>query len=157
LALANLLRDGYSARLIRIGGLPTETQSRLIRSRNLDDHITHISYLPNSELPAYYNAADVFVFPSLYEGFGVPVIEAMACGTPVICSNAASLPEVVRDAGLLIDPQSSQALSEAIAQVLTDRPLAQELRQRGLDRARRFTWQRTAEQTLQVYQRLLDQ
>lgn len=112
-------------------------------------------YVPDADLPAVYSAADVFVFPSLYEGFGLPPLEAMACGTPVICSNAGSLPEVVGDAAIMVDPCDVAGLAEAMHQVLTDADLAQELRTRGLARASQFTWQRTAQQTAAVYQRVL--
>jgi glycosyltransferase involved in cell wall biosynthesis len=100
--------------------------------------------------------ADVFVLPSLYEGFGLPVLEAMACGTPVVAANAASLPEVVGDAGLLVDPRSPEAIAEAIAQVLEDPALASDLRERGFQRARAFTWEQNALRTLEVYHRVLE-
>lgn len=93
----------------------------------------------------------MFVFPSLYEGFGLPPLEAMACGTPVVCSNAASLPEVVGDAAVTVDPYDVDALAEAMQRVLADRDLREDLRARGLARARQFTWERTARETLAVY------
>ena len=114
------------------------------------------SYVSDQDLVSFYNAADVFAFPSLYEGFGLPVLEAMACGTPVVASNAASLPEVVGDAGLLADPHSSEALAKTIASVLEDSELAAELSRRGLERARQFTWERTARGTLAVYHSLIE-
>jgi glycosyltransferase involved in cell wall biosynthesis len=102
-------------------------------------------------LPLWYAAATAFVFPSIYEGFGMPPLEAMACGTPVITSNTSSLPEVVGDAGLMVDPRDPSALSSAILRVLNDPDLRAEMRTRGLQQAARFRWETTAERTLQAY------
>jgi len=112
-------------------------------------------YIPEGDLPALYNGADLFVFPSLYEGFGLPVLEAMACGTPVITSNTSSLPEVAGDAALLVDPYDVDAIAEAMRRVLTDLNLAGELRVKGLARASEFSWERTARETLAVYEKVL--
>jgi glycosyltransferase involved in cell wall biosynthesis len=94
------------------------------------------------------------VFPSLYEGFGLPPLEAMACGAPVVCSQAASLPEIVGDGGLLVDPTDVAALVEAMRAVLSDETLRAGLRQRGLAQAARFSWRRTADETVAVYESL---
>jgi len=110
-----------------------------------------LGYVPTADLPALYSLADVFVFPSRYEGFGLPILEAMACCTPVIAANTSSLPEVVDDAGLLVSPDDPQELAAAIRRVLAEPDLAATLRERGLARARQFTWERTARQTLAVY------
>lgn len=118
---------------------------------NLRDRVKFAGYLPEEELPLWYAAATVFVFPSIYEGFGMPPLEAMACGTPVITSNTSSLPEVVGDAGLMVSPTDPVALAEAIRRVLVDADLRAELRQRGLARARRFSWADTAAKTLVAY------
>jgi glycosyltransferase involved in cell wall biosynthesis len=91
------------------------------------------------------------VYPSLFEGFGLPVLEAMACGTPVIASSRSALPELVGDAGLLVDPVNVQALSQAMGRVLTDPDLRQELGRRGMEQSRRFSWGETARRTLAVY------
>lgn len=116
-------------------------------------------YLPGmvaeEALPAFYNGADLFVFPSLYEGFGLPVLEAMACGTPVITSNTSSLPEVAGDAALLVDPQDVEAIAQAMRRVLEDSHLAANLRAKGLRRAQQFSWERTAQETIAVYERVL--
>ncbi|WP_322495761.1 glycosyltransferase family 1 protein [Chloroflexus sp.] len=118
---------------------------------NLRDRVKFAGYLPEEELPLWYAAATVFVFPSIYEGFGMPPLEAMACGTPVITSNTSSLPEVVGDAGLMVAPTDTIGLAEAIRRVLVDADLRAELRQRGLARARRFSWADTAAKTLAAY------
>lgn len=112
-------------------------------------------YIPLDELPLWYNAAELFVYPSLYEGFGLPPLEAMACGTPVITSNVSSLPEVVGKAGLTVDPMDSDSLAEAMKQVLSDEALRQSMRERGLARASRFSWAKAARETVEVYRRAL--
>ena len=106
-------------------------------------------------MPALYSAADVFAFPSLYEGFGLPVLEAMACGTPVIASNTSAIPEIAADTGILFDPYDTRGLTEAIVRVLDNAELRAEMRANGLERARRFTWQKTAEATLDLYRSVL--
>jgi glycosyltransferase involved in cell wall biosynthesis len=114
-------------------------------------------YVEEEDLPALYNGADLFVFPSLYEGFGLPVLEAMACGAPVVTSNTSSLPEVAGDATLLADPEDVEAITEAMRRVLADRALAKELQAKGLERAEQFTWERTARETIAVYEKVLGQ
>jgi glycosyltransferase involved in cell wall biosynthesis len=109
-------------------------------------------YIADADLPALFSAALAYVYPSLYEGFGLPPLEAMACGAPVICSNAASLPEVTGDAALSFEPHDTAALTAALIRVHVDRELAAELRQRGLRQAARFSWTRCADETLAVYQ-----
>ncbi|HAJ38691.1 MAG TPA: glycosyltransferase family 1 protein [Chloroflexi bacterium] len=108
-----------------------------------------------ADLPALYAAAALFVFPSRYEGFGLPVLEAMACGTPVACSNVSSLPEVAGDAALLFDPSTPAAIAEALEQLLDAPALCAELGARGLAQAARFTWAQTAALTLDIYRQLL--
>jgi len=107
-------------------------------------------YVSDEDLPAVYSGAQLFVYPSLYEGFGLPVLEAMACGTPVVCSQITALAEVVQDAGLLVDPYDPAAISAGIRRVVEDESLRAGLRQRGLDRAREYTWDRAARATWQV-------
>jgi len=108
------------------------------------------------DMPALYGGARLFVFPSLYEGYGLPPQEAMACGTPVVCSNTPPLLEVTGEAALLFDPLDEAALAAALAQALGDETLRQALGRRGLEQARQFTWERTARQTLAVYRATLD-
>jgi glycosyltransferase involved in cell wall biosynthesis len=120
----------------------------------LERDVLFPGYVAEGTLAALYRQADLFVFPSLFEGFGLPVLEAMACGTPVVCADRTSLPEVAGEAARLVDPEDAAALSEAIRQVLGDAALRAAMRARGLERARRFTWQRTARETLAVYRRV---
>jgi alpha-1,3-rhamnosyl/mannosyltransferase len=107
-----------------------------------------------ADLPTLYTAALLFIFPSKYEGFGLPVLEAMACGTPVACSNTSCLPEVAGDAALMFDPTSVEAIADTIGCLLQDSDLRVELRERGLARAAQFSWQQTAQQTLYLYRQL---
>jgi glycosyltransferase involved in cell wall biosynthesis len=106
------------------------------------------------DLAPYYAGAECLVLPSLHEGFGLPALEAMACGCPVVVSNITALPEVVGDAGLLVDPTDSQAIADAVAAVVDDRRLRDDVRRRGLARAARFTWERAAAETVRVYERV---
>ncbi len=126
-----------------------------VRNRGLEDAVILPGYVDDADLPALYSAATVFVYPSLYEGFGLPPLEAMACGTPVISSNAASLPEVVSDAALTIDPTDIDALAQALVEVLSSPERQEDLRQRGLRRVAQFSWDRCATETLSVYREAL--
>lgn len=122
-----------------------------VQRLSIEDKIIMTGRVADEDLPALYAGASAFVFPSLYEGFGLPVLEAMACGTPVVTSNVSSLPEVAGDAALMVDPHDVDALAEAMQRLLTDGELQQDLRQKGLERAATFTWERTARETLQLY------
>jgi glycosyltransferase involved in cell wall biosynthesis len=126
-----------------------------VQQAGLAGRVVFPGYVDDADLPALYSAAAVFVYPSLYEGFGLPPLEAMACGAPVISSNAASLPEVVGDAALLVDPTDTAALAQALADVLAQPALQADLRQRGLSRAAQFSWERCAVETLAVYSAVL--
>jgi glycosyltransferase involved in cell wall biosynthesis len=123
----------------------------LVQSQDFGVGVRLIGHVPAADLPALYSAAAAFVLPSRYEGFGIPLLEAMGCGAPAIATKVSSLPEVLGDAGLLVDPDSSHELAEALARVLGDEDLAARLRGRGLARAAEFTWERAARATLQVY------
>jgi alpha-1,3-rhamnosyl/mannosyltransferase len=128
---------------------------RLVEEQNMQDCVVFTGPVNEADLPALYSGATLFVFPSLYEGFGLPVIEAMACGTPVVCSNTSSLPEAAGDAALLIDPLDVNALAETIGRVLASQELRQYLREKGLAQAARFSWQQTAQQTLIAYNNVI--
>ncbi len=112
-------------------------------------------FVPDADLPAVYAGAQALAFPSEFEGFGLPVLEAMACGIPVVCSNTSSLPEVAGDAAVLVDPLNTEALTDGLRRILTDPGLADHLRVRGLAQAARFSWERTAKETLAIYRRLI--
>jgi len=127
-----------------------------VEELGLRDEVLFPGYIPASELPLWYNAAELFVYPSLYEGFGLPPLEAMACGTPVVATNTSSLPEVVGKAGMLVDPLAVEELAEAMRRVLNDETLWQEMRGQGLRRAQGFSWTKTAQETVQVYQRAME-
>ena len=122
-----------------------------LRELALGPDVVLPGFVPDEDLPAVYSGAECFVFPSLYEGFGLPVLEAMACGVPVICSNASSLPEIAGAAALLFDPGEPAELAAAIERVLADAAFRGELAERGRCQAAKFTWQRAAERTLAVY------
>jgi len=155
-AVKTLRSRGLQVGLIQVGGRPSKEIFKFIADeRELSGCIRFLGLLDDVELIALYGAVDVFVFPSLYEGFGLPVLEAMACGTPVVASNVASLPEVVDDAGFLVDPMDVNALADAIQKLLTDVELREDLRRRGLMRAKEFSWQRCAQATLAVYQQMI--
>lgn len=126
-----------------------------VDAHGLADTVIFIPNVDEADLPALYSGAEVFVFPSLYEGFGLPIVEAMACGTPVVCSNVSSMPEVAGDAACMVDPYDSEALALALQQLLTTPSLQEDLRQRGLQQANTFSWQRTARETLAVYESLV--
>ena len=119
------------------------------------DRIHWLGYVPDEELPPLYRGATLVAMPSLYEGFGLPLLEAMACGAPVIASSASCFPEVCGDAARLIDPTDEQAWADAMRELLGDAAKRNELRRLGLARATTFTWHRTAEQTLAVYHRVV--
>ncbi|MFO7166958.1 MAG: glycosyltransferase family 1 protein [Chloroflexota bacterium] len=119
----------------------------------LGDRLRFAGYVDQAEQHLWYAAATLFAFPSLYEGFGMPPLEAMACGTPVVVSSSSSLPEVVGDAALTVSPSDPEELAEAMHRLLADGELRQELRARGLRQAQRFSWRETAERTLAVYQK----
>lgn len=125
-----------------------------IQSLGLADEVVFTDFVSEEMLANYYSHAECLVLPSLYEGFGWPPLEAMACGCPAIVSNVASLPEITGDAALKIKPHDSDSLTSAIAMILTNQRLKQELVSKGVERAKRFTWERTAEETLRVYQQV---
>ena len=119
--------------------------------------VVFLGRVPDDELPLWYNIASVFVYPSLYEGFGLPALEAMACGSPVLVSNTSSFPEVIGDAGLLLDPGQVRPWVEGLRRTLSDAEVAAAMREKGLQQAETFSWDRTARETLEIYRRVLAQ
>ena len=154
----SLLRKGgrEELRLVIIGDEISKYPGlrRLVHRLQLDRQVRFLGFVPDATLAALYGLASVFVFPSLYEGFGLPPLEAMAFGTPVVTSNVSSLPEVVGDAALLIDPSSPSEISAAIARVLDDDALRAELVRRGHERVKTFSWARSVKRIREVYAEL---
>jgi glycosyltransferase involved in cell wall biosynthesis len=146
-------------KLVIVGwqGWRNEDLGKLVRESGLADQVVLVGYVPDDDLPTLYRNATVFVYPSLYEGFGLPPLEAMACGTPVITSNVSSIPEVVGDAGILIDPYNTTEIARAIASVLNNEELRESLRTSGLVRSRLFNWDKTARETLKLYQEVIEE
>lgn len=152
-AYARIGRDS-SVPLIIGGGLGWLYQPffKHLEALGLRDRVRIVGYIDEEDLPLWYAAATIFVFPSIYEGFGMPPLEAMACGTPVVTSNSTSLPEVVGDAGIMVPPTDADALATAILHLLRNPTLRVELRERGIQRAQMFSWSTTARRTLAVYE-----
>ena len=159
-AFARIKRRAPKSRLIKVGSPKyLEHFRRLqekISSLGLEDDVLFVNHLPQEDLVSFYNLADVFVFPSLGEGFGLPPLEAMACGTAVVCSTATSLPEVVGDAALPINPRNLDELVEHVCNVLVNPDLRRDLEQRGLQRAKRFSWDKACKKTIAVYRELYE-
>ncbi|MBA7627843.1 D-inositol 3-phosphate glycosyltransferase [subsurface metagenome] len=125
----------------------------LIEKLGIKNRVKHLSFVTKEVLLHLYNAATVFVFPSLYEGFGIPVLEAMACRTPVIVSNVSSLPEVAGNSAFLIDPYDVDSITDAIDRVLNSSSLQNRMRESGLKRVKEFSWSKAATETVKVYRK----
>lgn len=151
-AFASIVGQTPCKLVIRGSGRPAHVQAlrERIAMLGLDAHVDWQPYAPADELPRLYRGARMLLLPSLYEGFGLTALEAMACGTPVIAANTSSIPEVVGEAGLLVKPEDTGAIADAILHLLTDETLRRELIARGLARAATFSWERTARQVLAV-------
>ncbi|MCL5074138.1 MAG: glycosyltransferase family 4 protein [Chloroflexi bacterium] len=156
-AYAQLRRESHLPHKLVIAGAKGWLYERIFtqaRELGLQDDVLFPGYIALDQLPLWYNCADLFVYPSLYEGFGFPPLEAMACGTPLVCSQASSLPEVVGEVGVLVDPLAVEEWAGAMVKVLSEPALRWELRQKGLARARLFSWEGTARRTLEAYRSL---
>ena len=153
-----LADDGTDYKLVLVGkyGWMYQEVLDLIDDLDLQDMVCLTGYVSQEDLPAVYNLASLFVYPTIYEGFGLPALEAMACGVPVITTRVASLPEIVGDAGLLIPVNDTEALYKAMNQVLEDTAPREKLIHDGLARSKLFSWERTAQLTQQVYRKVLE-
>jgi len=155
LAYSILVENSEAVIPLVIIDLKQKYLSAVLKELNLPglrEHIVLPGYIPNRDLPAVYNLSDLFLYPSLRESFGLPVLEAMACGVPVITSNTSSMPEVAGDAALLVDPKDALLLANDIGAMLSHNNLRQRMIRKGVRQAERFSWQNTAEQVLQIYE-----
>lgn len=151
------VRQRLDADLVLVGpSAPAPDLAREIRVAGVADAIRWAGYVPGESLPLYYQAAAAVVLPSLYEGFGLPALEGMACGTPVVAANRTAIPEAVGDAALLVDPEDERAIGDGLVRVTHDVALRQQLRSRGFVRAALFTPQAAALRLMSVYRRILD-
>lgn len=156
-ALEMLVRERDFDGMLVLTGIAMQSHGEIlaeVERRGLSDRVRILGYLPVTDLPVLYNLARMLVFPSLFEGFGIPLVEAMACGCPVLCANATSLPEVGGEAVELFDPHSAEELATRICALWNNGERLAEMGHSGLERARLFTWDRTAERTLEVYRRM---
>ncbi len=160
-AFAQVVQQVPDAVLLKVGAAHDAAQRALVEQRiaayGLSERVRFFRDVPDADLPAFYHAATVLVQPSYYEGFGYPALEAMGCGCPVVCANRASLPEVVGDAAVLVDPDDHPAMARAIIGIVTDTARQQQLRAAGLARAATFTLERVASEVQAVYQRAVQQ
>jgi glycosyltransferase involved in cell wall biosynthesis len=152
-AFDNVLRSMPETILLRVGER-SKTIDKLIRNLGLREHIVYVK-ADSHEVAKYYNAADLLCFPSYYEGFGLPPLEAMASGCPVVTSNVASLPEFVGDCGIMVDPFDTQGLADEIVNLLSNRTLQETLATKGMAKAATFSWRRSALETLKVYRNII--
>lgn len=152
-AFAKVKQDGFPHKLVLIGGKGWKYENvfATITELKLENEVAILGYVPDDDLLLFYNAADVFVYLSVYEGFGLPPLEAMACGVPVITSNVSSLPEVVDGAGLLVNPKDISNITTVLERTLCDFSLRENLIKKGLERSAEFKWEKTAEETFEVY------
>lgn len=156
-ALALVRKTGADVKLVVVGkrGWLDEEFFRRLEDHACRDSVQLLGHVPDDDLPCLYGAANLCIVPSIYEGFGLPVLEAMACGTPVACSRASSLPELGGDAALYFNPTSVEEMSAGVCRILRDESLRDGMRVRGLAQAGRFSWVRAAEETMAVYEKVL--
>ncbi len=154
-----ILREAgtFTGPLVVIGamGWKNDAVGQTVTDLHLEKHVRFLGFLPNHELRCFYNLTEVFVFPSLYEGFGFPILEAMSCGAMVVTSNVSSCPEVSGDAALLVDPHQPGSIAQAIGIIVSNDHLRSQLKERSVRRAAEFSFLETARQTLKVYQELM--
>ena len=145
-------------KLVKVGDPRSEryrqSTLKVITDLGLHEDVSFTGFVSDEELALYYSNAGCLLFPSLYEGFGLPPLEAMACGCPVVTSNTSSLPEVVGEAGIMVNPYDTNGLAKAIREVLTNSKLRDDMVRKGLEQAKKFSWEKAARQTLEVYNKL---
>ncbi|MFA6492779.1 MAG: glycosyltransferase family 1 protein [Patescibacteria group bacterium] len=158
-AFALAYREGIEENLVITGkkGWYYNGLFELVKKLNLEKKVIFTGYVEEKDLPALYSGATAFLFPSLYEGFGLPPLEALACGTPVISSNTSSLPEVVGRAGILLPPKDERIWAKNIVKIVKDKSLAKTLRDLGIRQAAKFTWENTARKTIEVYKEAMEE
>ena len=160
MAYNRYLKESKVKRKLMIADLPKEYIEYLLTEHNMKgviDYIVAPGYIPNSELQYIYNGAYAFLYTSLRESFGIPLLEAMACGTPVITSNTSSMPEIAGEDALLINPEDDESISKMMLKIENDESLYNQQREYGLERAKMFSWKKTAENLLKVYNSVLKQ
>jgi glycosyltransferase involved in cell wall biosynthesis len=152
-----LRQKGYDLDLVIVGGRGWLEDSiyQTVQDTRMQEYVHFIGYADENDLPPLYSAAECLAFPSLYEGFGLPILEAMACGTPVVTSNVSSLPEVAGDAALIVDPYDTESIAHAIQRLLDDTTLRSHLVQKGYKRAGHFSWDESARKLRQIYGNML--
>jgi glycosyltransferase involved in cell wall biosynthesis len=145
------IRDDYELKIVASTDQAGESFNRLAKKLRIGSRVQVVINVSQDYLVKLYNEACVFIYASLYEGFGIPILEAMACGCPVITSHRGSMKEIAGDAALLVDPRSSEAIKNAIEKIVKNNKLAKSLKKKGLIRAEQFSWQKTAKKTLELY------
>lgn len=154
-SLPSSLQERHQLVIVWTHGFLVSDLARQVRALHIDSRVRFLEYVSNEELVLLYNAASLFVFPSLYEGFGLPPLEAMACGTPVVAANNSSIPEIAGDAAVLVDAEDCASIASGMARLLTDDSLQRKLVDKGLGRAATFSWERCARETVTVYEKAL--
>ena len=160
-AFAELRPEFDGLKLVKVGPVGRSESYRRDTMRKLSclaivDDVVFVDYVPENDLASYYTSAELLAYPSYYEGFGLPPLEAMCSGCPVVTSNTSSLPEVVGEAGIMVSPTDTGGWVEAMRRVLIDRELRNRMIAKGLEQAKKFSWDRTAQQTLEVYRKFAD-
>ena len=150
-----LKEEGFRVCLWRVGEDFTDIQRKFLITHNIGDSVFYLGKVDKQILVYVYNAADIFLFPSLYEGFGIPVLEAMACGTPVITSNCSSLPEVAGNAAVLVEPMDIQTIVREVIRIYEDHVYRKTLVDRGFERVKGFTWEAVADQISKIYEQIV--
>lgn len=153
----NLLRQnipGLQLLVVGLGGKGKPEIIKMIKKYNLGDNVVIAGWVPDEDLPVLYSAAEIYIHPSLYEGFGFPVLEAMVCGCPVVSSNAASLPELVDEAGIIVDARDESKIVQGTKRILENSSLAENLRKEGFKRCQSFSWLKSAREILKIYQNI---